>query len=217
MNTSSANIDYDDFDDAGPWRRSAATAIDIVTVFIIRAFLIQIISFFWLAKKMTQLAQDFKIYFDSEVIDSQEKLQFIQSHPVFADIIITLISVLVIGSLYHAYLNSSSYHATLGKRLMKVEILNYDYRKISFSKAFLVYYFSLLPIIFATYMMMYTTQMEIKLVQALFANVYNTIFTLSILALSASFSSGLRKQMGFDIVSKIVYLNNRTNVKYPWN
>ena len=217
MNINSTNIDYDDFDDAGPLRRSAATAIDILIVFIIRAFLIQIISFFWLSKRMLQLASDFKNYFNSEVIDSQEKLQFIQNHPVFGDIIITLICVLVIGSLYHAYLNSSSYHATIGKRLMKVEILNLNYSKLSFFKAFVIYYFSLLPVIFAAYMMMYTAQMEIKLIQALFANTYNTIFTLSVLALSASFSSGLRKQMGFDIVSKIVYLNNKTDKKYPWN
>ncbi len=210
------DIDYDEIADAGAFRRSFATMIDIFIVFFVRMFFAQILASFWLSDRLALLAQDYKNFFDTEVIDSPDKVAFIQSHPVFDDILIFIAILTVIGSIYYAYLHSSNYHATIGKRLMKVEVLNLDYSKISFFKAFLIYYFSLVPIIYATYILSYTYSAKVSLMAGMFHNIYNIIFTLIIIALSATFSSGLRRHMGFDIVLKIVYLNNKTDSKYPW-
>ncbi len=218
MNTKvESNIDYDEIADAGPIRRSAATAIDIILVFIIRAIAIQTASIIWFSDKIITLSKDFTAFFGTDVIDSSEKIVFIQSHPVFTDFIYLILAILFIGSLYYAYLHSSSYHATIGKRLMKVEIINSDYSKLSFFKSFIIYYTSLLPIFYITYIVMYSYSVKISLIYAMFANIYHIICTLLMVGLSAFFSAGFRRQMGFDILFKTVYLNNATRSKYPWN
>ena len=211
-----ATIDYDEISDAGTLRRTAATTIDILIVFFIRVFFAQILAIFWISERLVLLSEDFKNFFGTEVIDSPDKVAFIQSHPVFSDFMIFIAIVTIIGSVYYAYMHSSSYHATIGKRLMKVEVLNMNYTKLSFHKSILIYCFSLIPIIYGAYIMVYTYSAKISLITSMFHNIYNIIFTLIIIALSTSFSSGLRKLMGFDIVLKIVYLRNKTNAKYPW-
>lgn len=213
----SINIDYDEILDASPIRRSLATVIDIAIVLFVRVIFAQILALLWISERLMQLSEDYKNFFGTDVIDSTDKAAFIQSHPVFGEFMMFVMILILVGSLYYAYMHSSRYHATAGKRLMGVEILNMDYSKLSFAKAFLCYYFSLLPIIYATYIMTYTYSMKTNLISAMFANVYNGLFTVTIIALAAFFSSGLRRHMGSDLVLQIVYLNNKTKAKYPWS
>ncbi len=217
MSIDNKAIDYDEILDAHPIRRSLATAIDILIVFFIRAIVAQILAALWISERLLQLSEDYKNFFGTEVIDSADKAVFIQSHPVFGEFIMFLMIILFIGSLYYAYFHSSKYRATIGKRIMSVELLNSDYSKLSFAKAFLCYYFSLLPLVYATYIMTYTYSHKMNLFNAMFANLYNGLFTVTILALAAFFSSGLRRHMGSDLVLQVVYLNHKTNYKFPWS
>lgn len=212
----STKIDYDEITEASPIRRFAATTIDIFLVFLLRVVTAQILMASYLSARLQSLSQDYINFYGSEIIDSPEKAQFIITHAVFSDIIIFVIILLLVGSLYYALLNSSKFHATIGKRLMRVEVLNSDYSKISFFKAFALYFLVLSPVLFMTYIFYYTVENQIGLIHAMFDNIFNILITVIIVLLSGTYSAGFRKQPGFDIVAKVVLLNNRSADKLPW-
>lgn len=213
----STNIDYDDISEANSFRRFLASAIDIAIVFLIRVFFAQVLMVFYLAEKMKVLAADYTSFFNTKTIDSPENLQFILNHAVFSDMILFVLALLVIGSLYYAFFNSSRFHATIGKRILSVEMLNSDYSKLSFLKALLIYFLSLAPVIFMLYIFSFSAQSGVTILQSMFSNIYHIILTVLIILLSGTYSMGFRRQPGFDIVFKVVLLNNKSNkAKLPW-
>ena len=213
----STKIDYDDIIEANPLRRFVASTIDIVIVFLIRVFFAQVLMVVYLAERMKILADDYKAFYNTDTIDSPENLQFIFDHAVFSDIITFVFALLFIGSLYYAFFNSSKFHATIGKRLLSVEVLNSDYSKLSFLKALLIYFISLTPVIFMFYIFSFSAQTGITILQSMFSNIYHIILTILIILLSGTYSMGFRRYPGFDIILKVVLLNNKSDkAKFPW-
>ena len=211
----SNKIDYDEILDAGAIRRFFAIFVDVFIVLLIRAVSAQVLFSLWIGKRLEVLSKDYVDFFNSDIIKNDENLNFIISHEVFSDFIIFLSLILLIGSLYYAFFHSSKYHATLGKRIMSIEILNQDYSKVSFIKALLVYYVSLTPFFYAAYLFSYVYQNKVGMITAMFSS-YNTIFTICIILLSATYSFGFRRQIGLDIFAKVVLLNNKSDAKFPW-
>jgi uncharacterized RDD family membrane protein YckC len=64
-----------------------------------------------------------------------EHVEFIMNHSIFIYALIIIFITILIGGIYHAYFNSSSWQATIGKKLMKIKVVDLNGHRISFGQA----------------------------------------------------------------------------------
>lgn len=159
-------------------KRSGAAMIDVFIVTFFRIILLQILGHFWIEEKMLKFASDFKAKFGNEAVLSDSNLdhiKFLASHELVKVVFICLVLVLLVGALYHAYLNSSSWSATVGKRLFKIVLVKDEGKALTFWQAFSHYFLSLVPWFFAFYIFIYSLKAKVSIIVAMVHSPANII------------------------------------------
>lgn len=206
----------DEISYCGPFKRSLALAIDIFIVLILRIIVAQILGMIWLGKILQNLAYEYELHFGSDIIENQEQVSFILSHSAFNHFIAFFAIISVVGVLYHAYFNSSSWKATVGKRVLGFLMLDYEYNKISFLKALSHYLLSLVPMVIVLYLVAFQSVNQINLVSSITDNGFNLILAF-LAALWINIQSfNKRKETAHDLICKTIFVEGKSKAKTPW-
>jgi uncharacterized RDD family membrane protein YckC len=198
-------------------RRSLAVAIDCIIVLFLRAFFLQIINNIFFQKLIYKFLNDFEANFGTrEPKGTPEHVQFVMHHSIFIYTIILIFLTILIGAIYHAYFNSSSWQATIGKRIAKVITTNNNSEKISFINGIYHYFLTLIPIIFIIIAFIYSQKNGFTIFEAFAKNHTLTIFGLLVLIATHTGPFNKKKINFFDYLMKFEFHCGRTESKMPW-
>lgn len=219
MSIKSLFVKSDDDNYAPAFKRGLATSIDVWIVLVIRAISMQILGVLWISNQMLTLQTDFNNEFGENATENIPRYliaNFITNHPAFLDILIFYIIIIVIGSLYYAYMNSSSWRATFGKRVVGIMIIKENEMPLGFKRGLLHYYLSVLPFVFVLYLVSYKLQHNISFYDAIVTNKANLILGL-IFALWVQINLFTKKKStAYDLICKTITINGKTKAKWPW-
>jgi uncharacterized RDD family membrane protein YckC len=203
---------------AGNFRKSLASATDSLILLMIRGLLLQIYGSLVLINSIEKFRQDFIAEFGTEIpklVATHTK--FIIHHWLFTEILLVIAVLILIGAVYHGYFLSSSWRATIGKRLFEIIANKDEEEKISFWRGGLYYLFSLLPFCYIIHIGTYSAVNSITIYQAIANSKAN---------LAAGFIFALWLQISFFTKSKstitelflgIKLFEGRIKAKLPWN
>ena len=200
-------------------RRSFASAIDIFIVAAIRVTTIQILGLFWINREMIKFQSDFKNTFGTEMPkDTPEHLQFIFHHSLVIQGLLLLSIIIFIGAAYHAVLNSSSWQATIGKRLMGIILVKKKREeKIGFWQALLHYFLSIAPFIFITYLVILEFKTKLPLVQLVSESGINLLLTIIFMLWLQPHLFTKKKTTTYDMICGTIAIRKKTAAKFPWS
>jgi uncharacterized RDD family membrane protein YckC len=122
----------------------------------------------------------------------------------------------LIGGIYHAYLNSSAWQSTIGKRIVGIVVVSSNGEKISFSSGIYHYFLTLTPIVFIAFIFIYATIKKIEIYEIFTKNLILTILGLFFLIASHANSFNKKKINFFDYLMKFEFHLGRTENKTPW-
>ncbi len=203
---------------AGSFRRSTASLIDIWIVMFLRAATMHLLGKFWLEAKFLTLKQDFITNFGTDTPkNTPEHINFIMNSDAFFCLVISILIVILVGAIYHAYFNSSAWNATIGKRIMKIMILKESGLKISFLRAISHYFLSILPFIFITYLLSFKAQNQISFYNAIAASELNVFLTLLFIIWMQIHLFTKKKTTVYDMICNTVLVGGRSSSKFPWS
>lgn len=199
------------------FKRSSAVSIDITIVLLIRIIVAQILGSLWLNNQIADFFKEFHDHFGTEFIhNNPDHIAFISHHKIFHSMIIFYAILLLIGAVYHAYLNSSKWQATIGKRLLKIMVAKEDGSRISFLQGFAHYFLSLLPVIFIIYLVSFTEMNHVNFFSAITANIINIFFSaLTVLWVQVQIFTKKRTTL-YDLICKLMFIEGKTVFKFPW-
>jgi uncharacterized RDD family membrane protein YckC len=204
---------------ASSFRRSAAATIDIWLVLFLRIAFMQTIGNLWLNSEILKFVQEFNEKFGTESIkNTPEHIDFVVHHRIFFYGLIFYAIVILVGTLYHALLNSSAWQATIGKRLMKIIVVKEpDESRISFQRSTAHYFLSVLPFAFIFYLMAYQIQHNLNFIQTITASELNVFFGIMFVLWLQIHVFTKKKTTAYDMICSTVFLNGRTACKFPWS
>ncbi len=158
-----------------PFLRGGAATIDMFIVGFLRILFVQIIGDLWIDGELIKFAEDFNTQFGNIPFSgaNQDHVQFLASHGIVSVMLIFLILVILVGALYHAFFNSSSWSATIGKRVANVILVKNEGKSLTFWQSFWHYGLSLVPWIFMIYILLYQVKEKTTLYTALVDNPVN--------------------------------------------
>ncbi len=202
-------------------RRAFASMIDIFVTLFLRSFTIQILGTFWMNKQLIKFQQEFEKNFGTESMkNTPDHINYFINHNVFFHLLAFYLIILMIGAVYHAYFNSSKWQATIGKRIMKIMIIeeneNNLLAKISLKKAFAHYFLSILPFAFVIYIVSYQISHNMSLFQSLTASELNSFLSISFALWIQIQLFTKKKTTAYDMICKTNLINGRTAEKKPW-
>jgi uncharacterized RDD family membrane protein YckC len=172
-----------EFKYAGSFRRSAAAAIDMFIANFIRMVFFAILGELWMKQQLINFWAEFKAKFDSDIIGNDpERIQFLINNSLFKNALIFLLVVFMSGAFYYIILNQSKWSATIGKKLMKIVIVNNDGTKLTFFQSLSHYFLSIVPWFFILYIFSYQMMHGVNIYEAITKNMFNLIFGLITLA-----------------------------------
>ncbi len=203
---------------ANPFRRGIANAIDIIIVALLRIASIQILAAIWLNKIMEKIAQDYKEFYGTQIVENVQQLSFfIKNHQDFNHLIAFFVIVIFIGAFYHAILNSSSWKATIGKRIMSVMIVNSEYEKINILKALCHYFMSLVPIILLLQLVSFMSVNDVAFVNAITGNMTNLLISfIAVMWFNLQYLTK-KKTTAQDLICSTLFVNGRSKAKNPFS
>lgn len=210
-------IDIDEANSVGSFKRSIATAIDVFLVLFLRIFAMQILGVVWLNRQLQRLSDDFEAYFGTNEITDPGQLVFIYNHDVFAQIVTFLILIFLVGALYHAYLNSSNWCATVGKRVLGFVVVDKKGQKVGFLAALLHYFLSLVPMVIIFYLVMFQLRLNLGFIEAITANFVNIILIFIAVSWVNIHIFTSRKVTFYDLLCGFVLVEAKTGHKFPWS
>ena len=217
MNIENIDNSFEKKEYAGSIRRSFAATIDIWIVLITRIIIMQLLGMIWINKQMAFFMQEFREHFGTEFIkNNPEHIDFIIHHRMFYYALVFYAIVIFIGTLYHAYLNSSAWQATIGKRLMKIIIVTQDGEKISLNRGRAHYFLSILPFAFIIYLISYQLNNGLTLFQTVTHSETNVFLGISFILWTQIHMFTKKKTTAYDIICKTVLIKKRTDAKFPW-
>lgn len=211
------NEDVDQHVYATSTKRSFAGLIDCFIVLFLRAFFLQVLNNIFFQDLIYKFLNDFEANFGTrEPKGTHEHVQFVMNHSIFIYTIIIIFLTILIGAIYHAYFNSSSWQATIGKRIAKVITTNNNSEKISFMNGIYHYFLTLIPIIFIIIAFIYSQKNGLTIFEAFAKN--HTLTFMGFLLLIASHSGAFNKKKinFFDYLMKFEFHCGRTENKMPW-
>jgi uncharacterized RDD family membrane protein YckC len=220
-NKNNQDHDPDQIIYAGSFRRGSAIMIDVIIVFLIRIIAIEFMGFLWMNKSLKIFSQDFYNEFGTETVKNvPSHIDFITSHQIFIQIIFFYSVVLLIGAFYHAYFNSSQWSATIGKRLMKIMIVN-DSRylkmeKISFNNALLHYFLSILPLFFIGYLFIYQTINHYEKFSDVLNSDFNIFLGFIFIIWTQIHFFTKKKVTAYDLICETSLIRRVSQNKFPW-
>ena len=219
MSIKSIFVKSDDDNYATTFKRGLATSIDVWIVLVLRVFAMNILGALWISEQMLSLHNDFKSKFGenaTENIPQEQIAEFITGHPAFLDIILFYLIIIIVGSLYYAYMNSSSWSATIGKRITGIMMIKENELPLSFKRGLLHYFLSVLPFVFVLYLVSYKLRFQLSFYDAIVTNHFNLIVgVIFVLWVQISLFTK-KKSTAYDLICKTITVNGRTKAKWPW-
>lgn len=198
-------------------KRAVAISIDIWIVLFLRAAFVQIVGITFLNDALIEFGNEFVLKFGTETIKrTPEHINFLTHHKVFYYSLFLYAFLILIGAVYHAYLNSSAWRGTIGKRIMKILILKSDESSLSFWGAMAHYFASLVPFIFIIYLISYQMANQLTLAQAITSSKINLFLTLSLAVWTQIQIFTKKKTTTHDLICDAVLINGKTEAKTPW-
>ncbi len=202
---------------ASTFRRSSATMVDVTIVLFLRSFVMQFLGNLWLKAEVAQFLLDFKDHFGTETVKhTREHMDFVISHSVFTSCLLFYFIVILVGALYHSLLNASSWHGTIGKRLMKITIVTENDEKITFLKSLSHYFLSVLPFVYVIYIVTFQTINKLTFFHAVTASELNVFFGIIFTLWVQIHIFTRKKTTAYDLICKTVLINDKTLAKFPW-
>jgi uncharacterized RDD family membrane protein YckC len=214
LNQTSANKKY-----ATSFCRSSAAAIDLWIVLFLRIAIMQLLGVLWLNGKILKFMQEFNDHFGAQSIkNTPEHIDFIVHNRIFFYALIFYAIVIFVGALYHALLNSSSWQATIGKRLLKITIVKEDDNSgITFTRGLAHYFLCVLPFAFVLYLISYQIRNDLSFFQAITASPTNVFFGIMFVIWIQIHLFTKNKTTAYDMICKTVLIKNKTSAKFPWS
>jgi len=202
----------------GAVRRGAAVSIDVWIVLMMRIMVMQILGKLWMEPQLIKFFTEFQQTFGTESIkDTPEHLNFLLHHSIFIQAIIFYFIVLMIGALYHAYLNSSAWQGTIGKRLMKIIMVKENGMPITFKRGLLHYFLSLLPFVFLLYLLSYQIRNELTFYQAIMSSQINILLGVLFVMWVQIHLFTKKRTTAYDLICNTLIINGKTSFKWPWS
>lgn len=216
FNNQSSNNNY-----AGSLRRSSAAFIDVAIVFFFRVIVMQILGSLWINPKIVSFLQEFQETFGTQTPkDTREHIEFIIHHSIFISVIIFYLIVVLVGAIYHAYLNSSAWNGTIGKRLMKITIAKESDQQllpITLVRGFAHYFLSILPFVFILYLISFQARNNLTFFQTITYSELNLFLGIIFVFWLQIHLFVRKKTTAYDMICKTVLINNKTTAKWPWS
>jgi uncharacterized RDD family membrane protein YckC len=202
---------------ATPMKRSISGIIDCFIVLFLRACFLQFMSNFFVENFLNDFIAEFENKFGTRTPKgTTEHVEFIMNHSIFIYSIIIIFITILIGAIYHAYLNSSQWQATIGKRIAGIMVVGTNGEKISFFTGIFHYFLTLTPIFFVAFIFIYATINKLEIYEIFTKNHILTILGLFFLIASHANSFNKKKINFFDYLMKIEFHLGRTESKTPW-
>lgn len=203
---------------AGSFRRGTAAAIDVWIVLFLRIFTMQFLGSIWINKAVTDFMLEFQTQFGTETIkNTRDHLDFIINNRIFYYGLIFYAIVIFVGAIYHAYLNSSGWQGTIGKRLMKIMIVKESGSKITFGTGMWHYFLSVLPFVFILYLISYQLRTNLTFFQTVTASETNVFLGIAFIIWVQIHLFTKKKSTAYDMICKTVLVNGKTEAKWPWS
>lgn len=201
---------------AGSFQRSSAVFIDVFISGFLRIIVAQIMGNLWFNSQIISFISDFKTKFGTDIIGKNpEHIEYLMHHSIIKSTIIFYLIILLIGALYHAFFNSSSWSATIGKRIMGIILIKSEGRKLSFLEALGNYFLSLFPWVFMIYIAGFQNLNGLTIFKAITANLFNILFGLVTLIWIQIHMITKRKVLAQDLICKTVMIEGRVGGKFP--
>lgn len=216
--TKNSSPDSDQIIYSDSFRRSIASGIDMVVVLFARAVLVQLIGSMYLDRIWKNFFVEFYDKFGTETVKrTPEHIAFLVHHQIFYITLLSLVAVLLLGAFYHAYLNSSLWQATIGKRVMKIVIVKGSYNsKLSFNLAILHYFLSLVPFIFIFYLLNYQFNHNLSFFETITDSALNLFFGFLFIFWVQIHLFTRKKTTAYDLICNTFLINGKTDSKLPW-
>jgi uncharacterized RDD family membrane protein YckC len=202
----------------GSTKRSIASAIDTVIVLIVRILFIEIIGKIWIEPILLKFNAEFKEKFGTETPKrTPEHIEFMYQHELFYHIFALFVIIVLIGTLYHSALNSSSWRATIGKRLMGIAIVKNNLMPLSFKRALLHYFLSILPFFYIFYIISYQMKNDVEIYQAITGSYENIAFGIIFMLWLQIHLFTKNKTTAYDLICNTIFINKIFDAKMPWS
>lgn len=203
---------------ASSYRRLTAASIDIWIVLFLRIIVMQLMTTIWINSEFLKFLSSFEATFGtSEIKAVPSHIEFIANSSFIWQIALFYLIVILIGAFYHAYLNSSAWMATVGKRLLSIKISKKNEMPISLKRGLLHYFLSLAPFVYLSYVLVIHLQTKLTITQVVFSS--PIILILGILFVFwvqlQAFTSN--KTTIYDLICNTTLTNGKTQAKYPWS
>ena len=202
----------------GSTKRSIASAIDTVIVLIVRILFIEIIGKIWIEPILLKFNAEFKEKFGTETPKrTPEHIEFMYQHELYYHIFALFVIIVLIGTLYHSALNSSSWRATIGKRLMGIAIVKNNLMPLSFKRALLHYFLSILPFFYIFYIISYQMKNDVEIYQAITGSYENIVFGIIFMLWLQIHLFTKNKTTAYDLICNTIFINKIFDAKMPWS
>jgi uncharacterized RDD family membrane protein YckC len=204
---------------ADSFKRSVASMFDIIIVLILRCITLEILGRIWVDKIIIKFMADFKAEFGTEeVTNTPAHVNFILHHQFFSTMLELYFIIIMVGALYHAILNSSKWQATIGKKIMKIVIIdNSDYGEISFFKALAHYFLSVLPMVYVIYLIAFQAIYKLSFYQTIIATKYNVFFGIIFTAWLQAHLFTKNRSTAYDMILNTSMINGVTKFRFPFS
>jgi uncharacterized RDD family membrane protein YckC len=219
FNFNQNNLQLDsDYPIASVFKRGIAGIIDIHITIILMAIYLEISFRNYYFQKYNNFFEDFYQKFGTKTPkNTPEHLDFIFNHDIFFWTIFIIITTILIGAFYHAYLNSSSWQATIGKRIMKIIITDNKQNKISLIAGLWHYFLTLIPYLFIAFVIFFSKKNNLQIYDLLTSN--KKILLIGILIILANQMNIFNKKKInlFDYIANVEFYKHKTPYILPWN
>lgn len=201
-----------------PFRRGFSALIDMSIVLIIRIITIEILSYFWYQEQLIKFSKDFNENFGTSTAKrTPEHVNYILHHSFFTNTLILISLIILSGMVYYAYFNSSSWQATIGKRIMNIKMVRIDEKLVNFTLALSHYILSIFPFAYILYLIAYVQRHQVTFFEAVSSSRVNLILGLIFLVWTQMQLFTKKKTTAYDLICKTFLINEKTSFKYPWS
>ncbi len=203
------------------FKRSSATMIDMLITIFLRAIAMQLMGTLWINQQILNFAQEVKDHFGTDTLkNTPEHINFLVHHTIFLNMIIFYLITFFVGAIYHIYLNSSNWQATIGKRIMGIVMIqeneHEERKKINLKTSSLHYFLSILPFMYVIYLIAYQIYYDLSLLNAMLASETNVFLAIVFIGWVQIHVFTKKKTTAYDMICKTNFINGRTSYKTPW-
>lgn len=202
----------------GSFQRSLAATIDVWIVLFLRIITMQILGSIWMNQAILEFSREFNKKFGTETMkNTQEHIDFIINHKVFAYSLIFYAIVIMVGAVYHAYLNSSAWNGTIGKRFMKIIIIKQNELPLKFGRGLMHYFLSVLPFVFVVYLVSFQIRTGLTFFEAVTASPINIFLGIIFVLWVQIHLFTKNKTTAYDLICNTITIKGKTSAKWPWS